>query len=168
MKIRTGIGIDAHRFVEGRRLILGGVSVDHPLGLEGHSDADVLSHAIADALLGAAGLEDIGHYFPDTDPGFKDMSSLVILSRVMELVRKRGCEVGNIDAVLVLEEPRMAPYRKNMRIALAEALDIPAEDISLRATTTEGMGFAGRGEGIAAVATCLVECAGSIMMEMDL
>lgn len=168
MKIRTGIGIDAHRFIEGRQLVLGGVVIDHPLGLEGHSDADVLSHAIADALLGAAGLEDIGYYFPDTDPEYKDISSLEILRRVMELVRKGGCEVGNIDAVLVLEEPRVAPYRKKMRTFLAEALGIGVEDISLRATTTEGMGFAGRGEGIAACATCLVECAGSIMMEMDL
>lgn len=168
MKIRSGIGIDAHRFADGRRLILGGVAIDHPRGLEGHSDADVLSHAIADALLGAAGLEDIGHYFPDGDPGFKDISSLEILSRVMELVRRRGCEVGNIDAVLVLEEPRIAPYRDRMRAALAGAMGIPMADVTLRATTTERMGFTGRGEGIAACATCLVECAGSIITEMDL
>jgi 2-C-methyl-D-erythritol 2,4-cyclodiphosphate synthase len=168
LKIRSGIGIDAHRFADGRRLILGGVAIDHPRGLEGHSDADVLSHAIADALLGAAGLEDIGHYFPDGDPGFKDISSLEILSRVMELVRRRGCEVGNIDAVLVLEEPRIAPYRDRMRAALAGAMGIPMADVTLRATTTERMGFTGRGEGIAACATCLVECAGSIITEMDL
>ena len=168
MKIRTGIGIDAHRFVEGRRLVLGGVEIEHPQGLEGHSDADVLSHAIADALLGAAGLEDIGHYFPDTDPAFKDISSLEILGRVVKLVRKRGCEVGNIDAVLMLEEPRVAPHRERMRSSLAQALAIPAGDITVRATTTERMGFTGRGEGIAACATCLVECAGSINMEMDL
>jgi len=167
MKIRTGIGIDAHRFVEGRQLVLGGVVIDHPHGLEGHSDADVLCHAIADALLGAAGLEDIGHYFPDNDPKYKDISSLEILRRVIETVRRDGCEVGNIDAVLVLEEPRVAQYRDQMRAALAEALGIAIEDISLRATTTEGMGFAGRREGIAACATCLVECAGSIMKEMD-
>lgn len=168
MKIRTGIGIDAHRFAEGRQLILGGVAIDHPMGLEGHSDSDVLSHAIADALLGAAGLEDIGHYFPDTDSTYEGISSLEILGRVMELVRQRGCEVGNIDAVLVLEEPRMAPYRDRMRGALSEALGIAIEDIALRATTTEGMGFTGRGEGIAACATCLVECAGSIITEMEL
>lgn len=168
MKIRTGIGIDAHRFAKGRQLVLGGVVIDHPMGLDGHSDADVLSHAIADALLGAAGLEDIGHYFPDTDSTYESISSLEILRRVMELVRRRGCEVGNIDAVLVLEEPRLAPYRERMRVALSEAMGIATEDIALRATTTEGMGFAGRGEGIAACATCLVECAGSIMMEMDL
>ncbi|MDO8737159.1 MAG: 2-C-methyl-D-erythritol 2,4-cyclodiphosphate synthase [Thermoleophilia bacterium] len=168
MKIRTGIGIDAHRFAEGRQLVLGGVIIDHPEGLEGHSDADVLSHAIADALLGAAGLEDIGHYFPDSEPEYKGISSLELLKRVIEMVRRRGCEVGNIDAVLVLEAPRMAPYREQMRSTLAETLGIAAEDISLRATTTEGMGFAGRGEGIAACATCLVECAGSIMMETDI
>lgn len=168
MKIRTGIGIDAHRFAAGRQLVLGGMAIDHPMGLEGHSDADVLSHAIADALLGAAGLEDIGHYFPDTDAEYKDISSLEILRRVMELVRKSGCEVGNIDAVLILEEPRMAPYREKMRAALSKAMGIAVEDISLRATTTEGMGFAGRGEGIAACATCLVECAGSIMLERDI
>jgi len=168
MKIRTGIGIDAHRFAEGRRLMLGGVEIEHPLGLAGHSDADVLTHAIADALLGAAGLEDIGHYFPDDDPGLKEISSLEIIRRVMELVRRRGCEVGNIDAVLVLEEPRIAPYRERIRSSLAGALEIPEADISVRATTTEMMGFTGRGEGIAACATCLVECAGSIIMEMDL
>jgi len=168
MKIRTGIGIDAHRFAKGRQLVLGGVVIDHPMGLDGHSDADVLSHAIADALLGAAGLEDIGHYFPDTDSAYESISSLEILRRVIELVRRRGCEVGNIDAVLVLEEPHLAPYRERMRVALSEAMGIATEDIALRATTTEGMGFAGRGEGIAACATCLVECAGSIMMEMDL
>ena len=168
MKIRTGIGIDAHRFVKGRQLVLGGVVIDHPMGLEGHSDADVMTHAIADALLGAAGLEDIGHYFPDTDPATEGISSLEILRRVMELVRTRGCEVSNIDAVLILEEPHMAPYRERMRAALAEAMGIATEDIALRATTTEGMGFTGRGEGIAACATCLVECAGSIITEMDL
>jgi len=168
LKLRTGIGIDAHRFASGRRLVLGGVEVDHPEGLEGHSDADVLSHAIGDALLGAAGLEDIGHYFPDTDPQYKDISSLEILARVVELVRKRGCEVGNIDAVLILEQPRIAPYRERMREALAGALEIPVGDISVRGTTTEKMGFTGRGEGIAACATCLVECRGSIISEMDL
>lgn len=167
MKIRTGIGIDAHRFAEGRRLMLGGVEIEHPLGLAGHSDADVLAHAIADALLGAAGLEDIGHYFPDDDPELKDISSLEIIRRVMRLVRQRGCEVGNIDAVLVLEEPRIAPYRERIRSSLAGALEITVADITVRATTTEMMGFTGRGEGIAACAICLVECAGSIMREKD-
>ena len=168
MKYRTGIGMDAHRFAEDRRLVLGGVVIEHPFGLAGHSDADVLSHAIADALLGAAGLEDIGHYFPDSDLEFKDISSLEILAQVMVLVRERGCEIGNVDAVLVLEEPRIAPHPESIRASLAGALGASVEDISVRATTTEGMGFTGRGEGIAACATCLVECAGSIMNETDL
>ncbi|MCL4472781.1 MAG: 2-C-methyl-D-erythritol 2,4-cyclodiphosphate synthase [Actinobacteria bacterium] len=167
MKYRTGIGMDAHRFTDGRRLILGGVELEHPQGLEGHSDADVLSHAIADALLGAAGLEDMGHYFPDSDERFKDISSLELVSQVMAMVRERGCEAGNVDAVLILEEPRIAPYRDRMRDALAAAMGIPREDIAVRATTTEKMGFTGRGEGIAAVATCLVECRGSIMEKGD-
>jgi len=168
MKYRTGIGIDAHRFIDGRKLVLGGVECGHPQGLEGHSDADVLSHAIGDALLGAAGLEDIGHYFPDSDPANKDISSLEILRHVIDLVRRRGCEVGNIDAVLVLEEPRIAPYRERMRATLAEAMMIPMDAVTVRATTTERMGFTGRGEGVAAFATCLVECAGSVESEMDL
>ncbi len=167
MKLRSGIGIDAHRFALGRKLVLGGIAIDHAMGLEGHSDADVLSHAIADALLGAAGLEDIGHYFPDSDAAYKDISSLDLLRRVMELVRERKCAVGNIDAVLVLEEPRIAPHRAEIRAMLAGTLEIPVEDITIRATTTEGMGFAGRGEGIAAFATCLVECAGSIIRQED-
>lgn len=167
MKYRTGIGMDAHRFTDGRRLILGGVELEHQRGLEGHSDADVLSHAIADALLGAAGLEDIGHYFPDSDDRFKDISSLELVGQVMVMVRERGCEVGNVDAVLILEEPRIAPYRDRMRDALAAAMAIPREDITVRATTTENMGFTGRGEGIAAMATCLVECRGSIMEKGD-
>lgn len=158
MKFRTGLGIDAHRFAAGRPLILGGIEFDHPMGLEGHSDADVLCHAIADSLLGAAGLEDIGHYFPDTDPGYKDASSIELLKQVAALVRKQGCEPGNVDAVLVLEGPRIAPQRQRMRARLAEALDMAGEDVSLRATTTEGLGFAGRGEGIAAMAVSLVEC----------
>ncbi|MHB1361029.1 MAG: 2-C-methyl-D-erythritol 2,4-cyclodiphosphate synthase [Thermoleophilia bacterium] len=167
MKYRTGIGIDAHRFTDGRRLVLGGVELEHPRGLEGHSDADVLSHAIADALLGAAGLEDIGHFFPDNDQRFKDISSLELIRQVMVMVRERGCEVGNVDAVLILEEPRIAPYRESMRESLAAAMEIPKEDVTVRATTTEKMGFTGRGEGIAALATCLVECRGSIMEKGD-
>lgn len=158
MKYRIGTGIDAHRFTRGRPLILGGVRFDHPMGLEGHSDADVLCHAIADSLLGAAGLEDIGRYFPDDDPAYKDSSSIELLSQVAAMVRERGCEPGNIDAVLVLEEPRIAPQREQMRRSLADAMGIGGKDVSLRATTTEGMGFTGRGEGIAAWAVSLVEC----------
>ena len=167
MKYRTGIGVDAHRFASGRRLVLGGIEIKHPQGLAGYSDADVLSHAIADAVLGAAGLEDIGHFFPDTDERFRDFPSLELIRQVMVMARERGCEIGNVDAVLVLEEPRIAPYRERMREALAAAMDIPVADIMVRATTTEKMGFTGRGEGIAALATCLVECRGSIMKEGD-
>jgi len=167
LKIRTGIGIDAHRFAEGRRLVLGGVEIDHPLGLAGHSDADVLSHAIADALLGAAGLEDIGHYFPDTDPEWQEASSLDILKDVGAMIRRQGCEVGNIDAVVVAEEPRIAPHRADIRGRISEALEVPAAAVTVRGTTAEGMGFTGRGEGIAAVATCLVECIGTVA-EIDL
>ncbi|MHB1054831.1 MAG: 2-C-methyl-D-erythritol 2,4-cyclodiphosphate synthase [Thermoleophilia bacterium] len=158
MNIRTGIGFDAHRLVAGRRLVLGGVQIEHPLGLEGHSDADVLCHAIADALLGAAGLEDIGHYFPDTDAAFKDASSLRLLGEVRGLLSQGGCRIGTVDAVVVAEQPRVAPYRQRIRESLAGALGIAAADVSVRGTTTEGMGFTGRGEGIAAMATCLLEC----------
>ncbi|MCL4310705.1 MAG: 2-C-methyl-D-erythritol 2,4-cyclodiphosphate synthase [Thermoleophilia bacterium] len=157
MRSRIGIGFDAHAFTEGRPLVLGGVTIEHPLGLAGHSDADVLSHAVADSLLGAAGLEDIGHYFPDTDPAYRDISSLRILERVRELITAAGCRIGNVDAVLVLEAPRIAPHRHRMRAAVAAALAMPEADVSLRATTTEMMGFAGRGEGIAAMAVSLLE-----------
>jgi len=167
LKIKTGIGMDAHRFAEGRKLVLGGVEIAYPRGLEGHSDADVLSHAIADALLGAAGLEDIGHYFPDSEPEWKDVSSLEILKDVAGLVRRRGCEIGNVDAVVVAEEPRIAPYREDMRARLAGAIEVPAAAVTVRGTTTEGMGFTGRGEGIAVLATCLVECMG-IVSDIDL
>ncbi|MFA5801511.1 MAG: 2-C-methyl-D-erythritol 2,4-cyclodiphosphate synthase [Thermoleophilia bacterium] len=167
MNIRTGIGMDAHRFAEGRKLVLGGVAIDHPLGLEGHSDADVLSHAIADALLGAAGLEDIGHYFPDSEPEWKDVSSLEILRDVAELVRRRGCKIGNVDAVVVAEAPRIAPHRQEMCARLADAMEVSTVAVTVRGTTTEGMGFTGRGEGIAVLATCLVECMG-IVTDMDL
>jgi len=167
LKIKTGIGMDAHRFAEDRKLVLGGVEIDHPRGLEGYSDADVLSHAIADALLGAAGLEDIGHYFPEREPEWKDVSSLEILKDVAGLVRGRGCEIGNVDAVVVAEQPRIAPYREEMRARLAGAIDVPTAAVTVRGTTTEGMGFAGRGEGIAVLATCLVECMG-IVSDIDL
>ncbi len=158
MRYRTGLGVDAHRFSVGRRLVLGGVEIDYPMGLEGHSDADVLAHAIADSLLGAAGLEDIGHYFPDSDPAYRDASSIGLLRQVASLVRDRGYAIGNVDAVLVMQEPRVAPYRIRIRASLARALEMPEADISLRGTTTEGMGFTGRGEGITVLAVSLVEC----------
>lgn len=165
-RYRTGLGIDAHAFIDGRPLVLGGVVIDHPRGLEGHSDADVLAHAIADALLGAAGLEDIGHYFPDTDPAWKDASSLDMLAKAAGLVRGRGCRIGNVDAVVVAEAPKIAPYRSRMRDSLAAAMGIPPADVSVRGTTTEQMGFTGRSEGIAAMATALVECESA--MDIDL
>jgi 2-C-methyl-D-erythritol 2,4-cyclodiphosphate synthase len=149
--------MDAHRFVEGRRLILGGVEIDHPLGLAGHSDADVLTHAVADALLGAAGLEDIGHYFPDSDAQWKDASSIEMLEQVMVMVREGGYRVSNVDAVLVMEEPRVAPWRHRMRSNLAAAIGLPVDAVSVRGTTTEQMGFTGRGEGIAVIAVTLLE-----------
>jgi len=158
---RTGIGFDAHRFAEGRRLVLGGVGIDHPLGLAGHSDADVLCHAIADALLGAAGLEDIGHYFPDSDPRWQDADSTLLLAEAARLAGEAGCRVANVDAVVVAEEPKIAPHREAMRARLAEAIGVPVSSVSVRGTTTEGMGFTGRGEGIAAMAVTLLECGGA-------
>jgi 2-C-methyl-D-erythritol 2,4-cyclodiphosphate synthase len=163
---RIGIGIDAHRFVGSRPLVLGGVMIDYPLGLEGHSDADVLTHAIADALLGAAGLEDIGHYFPEADPANEGISSLEILKKVMHLLEAEGCRIGNVDAVLMLEEPKISPYREQMRLSLAEVMGISPADVSVRGTTTEKMGYTGRGEGIAAHAVALLEC--EIVMDLDL
>lgn len=158
MKLRTGIGIDAHKFVPGRPLMLGCVEIEHQLGLSGHSDADVLAHAIADALLGAAGLEDIGYYFPDSGPACEGLAGTNLLGRVAKLLTERGCRVSNIDAVVVCEAPRVAPYRERMRDAIAAALGVEAGAVTLRGTTTEGMGFTGRGDGIAAFATCLLEC----------
>lgn len=157
MSYRTGLGVDAHRFVDGRRLVLGGVEIEHPQGLEGHSDADVLCHAVADSLLGAAGLEDIGHYFPDSDPAYEDASSLELLAKVGAMIRENGFEVGNVDAVVVLEQPRIAPFREQMCLKLATAIGAGEQAVSLRGTTTEGMGFTGRGEGILAMAVSLLE-----------
>lgn len=163
---RTGIGFDAHPFTEGRPLMLGGVEIDHPQGLAGHSDADVLAHAAADALLGAAGLKDIGHYFPDNDPVWKDASSLDILKQVAVMVGNKGCRIGNVDAVVVAEAPQVAPYRDRMRESLAGAMGISPDAVNVRGTTTEKMGFTGRGEGIAAMATALIEC--ESVAEIDL
>lgn len=158
MKLRTGIGIDAHKFEPGRPLMLGCVEIEHQLGLSGHSDADALAHAIADALLGAAGLEDIGYYFPDSEPAWEGLAGTDLLGRVAELLTEHGCRVSNIDAVVVCEAPRVAPYRERMRGAIAAALGVKTGAVTLRGTTTEGMGFTGRGDGIAAFATCLLEC----------
>ena len=154
---RVGQGYDVHRLRSGRDLILGGVRIEHPRGLEGHSDADVLTHAIIDALLGAAGLGDIGRQFPDSDPAYKDISSLILLERVGDMLSEQGVAVVNVDAVIVAQSPRLAPYMEGMSNALSRVMRLPPERISLKATTTEGLGFVGREEGIAAQAVALVD-----------
>ena len=154
---RVGLGYDAHRFAPDRALVLGGVRLREQDGLLGHSDADVLVHAIMDALLGAGGLEDIGHYFPDTDARFAGADSMDLLAAVVALLRERGLEPVNVDAVVICEEPRIAPHRAAMRRRIAEVLGLEVEAVGLRGTTTEGMGFTGRREGIAAQAVALVE-----------
>ncbi|MFH1834384.1 MAG: 2-C-methyl-D-erythritol 2,4-cyclodiphosphate synthase [bacterium] len=155
--LRVGLGFDAHRFAADRVLVLGGVRLREHDGLQGHSDADVLAHAVMDALLGAAGLEDIGHHFPDTDPAFSGSDSVELLAAVTAVLRDGGWRPVNVDAVVVCEEPRIAPHRRAMRQRLADAMGIGVERVGLRGTTTEGMGFTGRGEGIAAQAVALVE-----------
>lgn len=157
MTFRIGHGYDVHRLVEGRPLILGGVSIPYEKGLLGHSDADVLTHAVADALLGAAALGDIGGLFPDTDPAYKDADSLKLLSVVVKVVRDAGYTVSNIDATVLAQAPKLKPHITKMREKLAAACDIPVDAVSVKATTEEGLGFTGSGEGIAAHAVCLVE-----------
>lgn len=156
-EVRIGLGYDAHRLVSGRPLILGGVEIPYHLGLSGHSDADVLTHAIGDALLGAVGAGDLGRHFPDTDPAFKDISSLTLLERIMALVKERGWRPVNVDATVVAQAPRLAPYLAQMTGKLAPILSLSPEGLNIKATTTEKMGFAGRQEGIAAYAVVLVE-----------
>jgi len=155
--MRVGLGFDAHRLTAGRPLILGGVEIEHPLGLLGHSDADVLTHAIGDALLGAAGLGDLGRHFPDADPAYKNISSLVLLERIMALVADRGFRVVNVDATVMAEHPRLAPHFPRMAANLAPILGVDPAEVSLKATTTERMGFTGREEGMAALALVLLE-----------
>ena len=150
---RVGTGFDAHALVEGVPLVLGGVEVPYPRGLAGHSDGDVLAHALTDALLGAAGLEDIGALFPSGDPRWKGASSLHLLAEAWRSVREHGWELANADCVLIGEEPRLAPHRDAMRARLAEALGLEAAAVNVKFTTGEGVGFVGRGEGIAALAT---------------
>jgi 2-C-methyl-D-erythritol 2,4-cyclodiphosphate synthase len=157
MTVRAGIGYDVHRLVEGRRLVLGGVEFEGPLGLEGHSDADVLLHAIGDALLGAVGLGDLGDHFPPGDPRWKDASSLALLRSIRDLVAARGGRIVHVDASVVAEAPKIAPYRTAMRECIAGALGIESESVSVKATTNEGLGLIGRGEGIAAWAVATVE-----------
>ena len=153
---RVGTGFDAHAFEDGVPLVLGGVSIEHQRGLAGHSDGDVLAHALTDALLGAAGLEDIGALFPSTDPKLEDADSLELLAEAWERVQAHGWQLANADVVLVGEEPRLAPHRDEMRRRLAGALDVDSELVAVRATTTDGLGFPGRGEGLAAQAVALL------------
>ncbi len=155
--MRVGQGYDAHRLVEGHPLILGGVAIPYHLGLLGHSDADVLSHAIGDALLGAVAAGDLGTHFPDRDPAFKDISSLILLARIMEIVRQRGYRPVNVDATVVAQAPRLVPHFPKMIEKLSPVLGLAPADINLKATSTEHMGFAGRGEGIAVYAVVLVK-----------
>ncbi len=157
--IRIGIGYDAHRLTPGRPLVLGGVEIPWEKGLLGHSDADVLLHALCDALLGALGEGDLGRHFPDTDPAFRGVSSRWLLDQVMQRVREQGFRVGNVDAVVVAQAPRLSAHLPRMQARLAEALGVPPACVNLKATTTEGMGFAGREEGMAAYAVCTLMAA---------
>lgn len=153
---RIGFGFDVHRLSEGYPLWMGGVRLEHSKGLEGHSDADVLIHAICDALLGAAALRDIGYHFPPSDPQYKGIDSKILLARVMELVRSQGYELGNIDATIAAEQPKLNPHIPDMQHVLAEVMQVEVSDISLKATTTEKLGFTGREEGISAYAVALL------------
>lgn len=157
MTIHTGIGYDVHRFAPNRRLVLGGVTIPHERGLAGHSDADVLLHAIADALLGAAALGDIGKHFPPSDPAFRDADSRELLARVHALVGEARFRVVNVDATLIAEEPRIGPYTSAMRDVIAAILHVLPSSVSIKATTNEGLGFIGRREGIAALAVATLE-----------
>ena len=155
--MRIGIGYDVHRLVSGRRLVLGGVDVPFDRGLSGHSDADVLLHAIIDALLGAAALGDIGRLFPDSGEKYKDADSLVLLAETGKLLEENGWRVSNIDSVVIAERPKIAPYAHEMRRNIARCLGLGPDMVSVKATTEEGLGFSGRGEGIAAKAVCLID-----------
>ncbi|NDL67999.1 2-C-methyl-D-erythritol 2,4-cyclodiphosphate synthase [Anaerotalea alkaliphila] len=155
--MRIGSGYDVHRLVEGRDLVLGGVRIPHPKGLLGHSDADVVVHAVMDALLGAMGLGDIGKHFPDTDPAYEGASSLRLLAKVAELMESQGFMLGNLDATIIAQAPKLLPHMDSMRTNIAAAMDVDRNRINLKATTEEGLGFTGRQEGISAQAVCLIE-----------
>lgn len=157
MKIRVGFGFDVHQLVENHPFILGGVKLEHYSGAFGHSDADVLVHAICDALLGAANLRDIGYHFSNTDDRWKGISSLILLKECVKLLNQKGWNVGNIDAMLCLESPKINPHIAEMKFKISEAAGISEEDISIKATTNETMGFIGRKEGLVAYAVCLIE-----------
>ena len=157
MKIRVGFGFDVHQLVEGRDLWLGGVKLQHSKGLLGHSDADVLIHAICDALLGAANMRDIGYHFPDSSVDYKGIDSKILLAKVVELIATKGYQVGNVDATVCAEHPKLNPYIPDMQQVLAEVMGVEIDDVSIKATTTEKLGFTGREEGISAYATVLIE-----------
>lgn len=157
MSIRIGHGYDVHRLTEGRKLVLGGVEIPFEKGLLGHSDADVLLHAIADALLGACGLSDIGVLFPDSDPAYEGISSLVLIGKVSEELRRHNARIINIDSTVIAQSPKLSPYICQMREKTASALGISAEDVNIKATTEERLGFTGSGEGISAHAVCIIE-----------
>ena len=154
--MRIGHGYDVHRLVEGRKLILGGVEIPWEKGLLGHSDADVLLHAVTDALLGAAGLGDIGRHFPDTDPDLEGIDSMILLKKAVEMLDARGYSVGNVDATVIAQKPKLAPYIDRMRDGIAEALRVAPEKVNVKATTEEHLGFTGREEGISAHAVCVI------------
>lgn len=156
MDFRIGTGYDVHRLTEGRKLILGGVDIPWERGLLGHSDADVLIHAVMDAMLGAACMGDIGKHFPDTDPAYKGISSICLLQKVTELLSKQGWEIGNIDATILAQRPKLAPYIDEMRVNMAKAMNTDPSRVSVKATTEEGLGFTGAEQGIAAQAVCLL------------
>ena len=155
--MRSGIGYDVHRLVAGRKLVLGGTDIPYEKGLLGHSDADVLVHAVCDALLGAAGLGDIGLHFPDSDPKYKNISSLTLLAQTNVMVREKGFSICNIDTIIFAEAPKIGPYRKSMQENLAAAVNIDPDCVNIKATTTEGLGTIGKGEGIGAMCVVLVE-----------
>jgi 2-C-methyl-D-erythritol 2,4-cyclodiphosphate synthase len=154
--VSTGIGYDCHRLVAGRRLVIGGVELDHELGLEGHSDADVLTHAIIDALLGACALGDIGQHFPDTDPRYRDADSIALLRATVGLLREAGFAAAHVDATVMMERPKLAPARERIRARLTEALELDVGHVSVKATRGEGLGFVGREEGAAALAVATI------------
>ncbi len=157
MKLKIGHGYDVHRLAENRKMIIGGVEIPYDLGLLGHSDADVLCHAVSDALLGAAGKRDIGYYFPDTDERYHGISSLLLLAEVKKLLDADGYQIGNIDCTLIAQKPKMAPHLTAMRENISSVLQIAMDDINIKATTEEKLGFTGRGEGISAHAVCILE-----------
>lgn len=156
-KIRVGFGYDVHRLTTGRELWLGGIKIEHTMGLDGHSDADVLIHAICDALLGAANLRDIGYHFPDNANEYKNIDSKILLADCIKLIQEKGYEVGNIDATICAQKPKLSPHIEEMKTTLAQTIGINVEDISIKATTTEHLGFTGREEGISAYAVVLIE-----------